>query len=62
MNNVDLSIAIDCLNRKIAKLNMKIIEDKTKELENELNKYLKIKKDIYNGNNDLIQKVINDEI
>lgn len=61
-NSVDLSIAIDLLNRKIAGLNLKILEKNMPELQNQLDKYLKIKQEIYEGNISLIKKVINDEI
>ena len=46
VDSTDLSTAIDILDRKIAKLNIDIIKNKTEELESELNKYLKIKHEL----------------
>ena len=60
--NVDLSIAIDILNKKIAEFNMKILENNIKENQEELDKYLNIKKEIYQGNMLWIKKVISGEI
>ena len=60
-NNIDLSVAINLIDRKIASLNLKILENKTPELQNELEKYLKIKKEIYEGNMLLVRKIINGE-
>lgn len=57
-DNVELSVALNILNKKIANLNMMIIENSTPELENELKKYLDIKKEIYKGNTLLVKKVI----
>lgn len=61
-NNIDFSVAIDSVNRKIAEINIKMLEKKTKELEEELNKYITIKKEIYKGNAELIKKVVDSEI
>ena len=60
--NVDLSIAINILNKKIAEINMKILENNIEENQEELDKYLNIKKEIYQGNMLWIKKVINGEI
>lgn len=62
MDNIDLSIALDSANRKIAELNIKIAKEDSEELEQELNKWLTIKEEIYNGNAELIKKVIDNEI
>jgi len=61
-NNVDFTIAIDTVNRKISYINMKIIEDDSNELQEELDKWLNIKQEIYKGNIELIKKVVNSEI
>lgn len=61
-NTMDLSIAIDKANRKIAELNMKIINKNAQELKEELNKWLTIKEEIYKGNNSIIEKVIDNRI
>ena len=61
-SNVDFAVAIDSINRKIADLNLKIIECRTQELENELDKLLEIREEIYKGNIILIKKVVNNEI
>ena len=61
-DDVNLSIAIDALNRKIAELNLKILENQNDEDQENLNKYLNIRQEIYKGNTSLIQKVIDGEI
>ena len=61
VDSTDLSSAIDILDKKIAKLNMEIIKNKTEELESELNKYLKIKQELMHGNIEHIEKVIKGE-
>ena len=59
----DLSIAVDFLNRIISEINIKIVNgDNSENIKNDLEKYLKIKEDILNGNTLLIQKVINGDI
>ena len=60
--NIDFSVAINSINSKIAELNLKLIENRSKELEEELDKLLEIKEEIYKGNIELIQKVINNKI
>ena len=61
-SSIDFSIAIDILNRKIAELNIDILSDNSKENQDELNNYLNIRKEIYEGNMLLIKKVIDGEI
>ena len=61
-DNVDLAVAIDSVNRKIAELNMSILKNNSEELQNELNKWIKIRQEIYDGNAKLIRMVINNEI
>ena len=61
VDSTDLSTAIDILDRKIAKLNIDIIKNKTEELESELNKYLKIKHELMNGKIEHIEKLIKGE-
>ena len=60
--NEDFAVAIDAANRKIAELNVKLIKNKTEELQTELNKWLTIKEEIYKGNVKLIKKIINNEM
>ena len=61
-NSIDFSIAIDILNRKIAELNIEILNDNSKENQDKLNNYLNTKKEIYEGNMLLIKKIIDGEI
>ena len=61
-SNSDLAVAIDAANRKIAELNVKIIKNNTDELQVELDKWLEIKRKIYDGNIELVKKVINNEV
>jgi len=61
-SDVDFTVALDCANRKIADLNMKILQNNAESLQNELNKWLQIKQEIYNGNTKIIKMVINNEI
>lgn len=58
-SNTELSVAINYLDRKIANLNIKILDKSTPELEKELQKYLNMKKEIYKGNTLLIKEIIN---
>lgn len=60
-NNENLSIALNILERKIANLNMKILEKNTSELQKELDKYLKLKTELYKGNTSIIQQIVNKE-
>lgn len=58
-NNANLSIALNILERKIANLNIELIENPSEETKLELEKYLNQKKDLYNGNVSLIEKIVN---
>lgn len=58
-DNVELSVAINYLDRKIAELNIKMTKEPTPEVKEELEKYLTIKKEIYKGNTLLIKELIN---
>ncbi len=60
MDDVNLSIAINILNKKIADLNVKIAKENNKKLEDDLNKLLEIKKEIYKGDKSLVKYVIDD--
>jgi len=60
-NSVDLPVAVNILDRKIAKLTIKFADEKDPVVEKELKKYLDIKKEIYEGNILLIEKIINNE-
>jgi len=60
-NSVELSVAIDMLDRKIANLNIKLAKKSDKELEQKRNKYLIMRKEIYEGNTLLIDKIINNK-
>lgn len=60
-NEVNLSVAMNILNKKITKLNLEILDNPNDlKLQEELEKYLQTKKEIGKGNISLIQKVIND--
>ena len=62
-DSIDLSIALDILNRAISELNIKIVNgDNLEATKNELEKYLQLKEDILKGNTLLIEKVVNGEI
>lgn len=58
-SNIDLSVAIEIIEKKIADLNIKITKDYSSELEKELNVLLNVKKEIYKGNTQAIKKVLN---
>ena len=61
-SGVDLSIAIEIIERKIANLNMKIVENNASSaLKEELDELLNMKKEIYKGNKLLINKIVNNE-
>ena len=61
-SGVDLSIAIEIIERKIANLNMKIVENNANPaLKEELDELLNMKKEIYKGNKLLINKIVNNE-
>lgn len=57
---LELTIAINILERKIAELNIQLAKDYDADLEKELNKILKLREEIYKGNKLLIKKVISD--
>lgn len=60
-DDINLSVAINFLDRKIAKLNMKIVDNpEDMELKENLNKYLNMRKEISKGNAELIKKIIDD--
>lgn len=61
-HNTDFAIAVDFINSKIAELNIKISSNKTEELDEELNKWLGIQKQVYDGNKEMIKKLIDGEI
>ena len=61
-DNVDFAVAIDVVNRKIAELNIKISLNNNEELNEELDKYLKVKQEIFDGNSSLVKKIIDGEI
>lgn len=62
-DSIDLAIALDSVNRKIAEINIKLAKSsESEEVEEELNKWLTIKEEIYKGNAELIKKVIENEI
>ena len=60
-NNNELSLALNILERKIATLNMKLLESDSNEIRLDLEKYLLLKKDLYSGNISLIKKIIDNE-
>jgi hypothetical protein len=60
-SNIDLSAVINLLDRKIADLNIKMVHNPNEEVKQELNKYLEYKKELYNGNLDIIKKILNKE-
>ncbi len=60
-DDVNLSVAINILDRRIAKLNIEIEknpDDITQK--EELSKFLNMRKEISKGNAELIKKIIND--
>ncbi|MCI8310241.1 MAG: hypothetical protein HFJ45_08840 [Clostridia bacterium] len=57
-DNIELSVAIDLLNRKIARLNIKMANTPDSKTKDELEKYLKIKKEIFKGNTEIIKQII----
>lgn len=61
-SSVDLTVALEIANRKIAELNMKIVKENTESLQAELNKWLTIKEEIYKANAEIIRMVVNNEI
>ena len=62
-DSVDLSIALDTLNRLISEMNIKITNgDNSENTKKELEKYLQLKEEILKGNTILIKKVVDGEI
>ena len=60
-DDIDLSVALNILDRKIAKLNMEIVKNPENiELKNNLDYFLNMRKEISKGNAELIKKIIND--
>lgn len=57
---MELTVAINILERKIAELNIQLSKDYNSDLEKELKKYLEYREEIYEGNRSLIKKIIND--
>ena len=57
---MELTVAINILERKIAELNIQLSKDYNSDLEKELKKYLKYREEIYEGNRSLIKKIVND--
>lgn len=57
---MELTVAINILERKIAELNIQLAKDYNSDLEKELKKYLKYREEIYEGNRSLIKKIVND--
>ena len=59
-DDIDLSVALEILDRKIANLNLQIVDNpKDESIKNELNQILNTKKEIEKGNIELIERVIN---
>lgn len=62
-DSVDLSIALDTLNRLISEMNIKITNgDNSENTKKELEKYLQLKEEILKGNTILIKKIVDGEI
>lgn len=60
-DDINLSVAIDILDRKIAKLNMEIVKVPNNiELKEKLNNILNMRKEISKGNAELIKKIIDE--
>ena len=57
---MELTVAINILERKIAELNIQLAKDYNSELEDELKKYMRYREEIYEGNRSLIKKLIYD--
>lgn len=57
---MDLTIALNILERKIASLNIQLTKDYNYEIDKELKKLVKYRKEIYEGNKSLIRKIIDD--
>lgn len=57
---MELTIAINILERKIAELNIQLSKDYNSELEEELKKFLQYREEIYEGNRSLVKEIINE--
>ena len=57
-SDIELSVALEIINRKIATLNIKMVNSPNREVQEELDKYLEMKKEINNGNLSLIKEII----
>ena len=61
-DDVNLSVALNILDRKIANLNIQVVDNPDDiELKEKLTNLLNIKKEISKGNVELIKKVINSD-
>jgi hypothetical protein len=59
--NTEFSIALNIIDRKIAHLNIELTRNYSEKIREELDKYLKLKKEIDEGNKEIIRKIINEE-
>lgn len=59
-DSIELSVAINILDRKIAKLTLEMTESPSEETKRKLESYLNIKEEIYKGNTSLLKDLIND--
>ena len=58
--SVDVSVALDTLNRAISELNIQITNgDTQKETQEKLDKFLKVRQEIFEGNMLLVDEIIN---
>ena len=57
-NDIELSVALEIINRKIATLNIKMIKNPSEETKKELAKLLEMKEKIDNGDISLIKDII----
>ncbi|MBR2289100.1 MAG: hypothetical protein IJ867_00340 [Clostridia bacterium] len=61
-SNIDISVALESVNRKISEINLMILEKDTEELQEELAKFLRLRQEIYDGNEEVIRKILDNEI
>ena len=57
-DSIELSVAINILDRKIAKLTLEMAENSSEETQKKLENYLNIKEEIYKGNTSLLKDLI----
>lgn len=57
-NDIELSVALEIIDRKIATLNIKMIKTPSEETKKELDKLLEMKQKIDNGDISLIRDII----